>query len=178
MLGEVIPINELPANHKAVEYLTERGFDTNELGTVWDVGYVHSALDIFHKMQGRIFVPIFMMGGRVCWKGRYVGDDFKKHGAPKYFNLTGFRKSKTLYNYDHGIKRNHVVVEGVADVWAYGDGAVASFDKTIAPAQEELLSTWAKRKGLLVLILDPRPGRPRRRILRGLKPSTMPFCSG
>jgi hypothetical protein len=154
--GDVQRLMALSRKHPAVRYLTDRGYDVEELTTVWDVGVVVDALPAFKAMQGRVFIPVFLRGERVGWQGRWPADDWKQHGVQKYYNLTGFRKSKVLYNHDAAsLSRHVVVVEGVSDVWAVGPSGVALLGKSVSPAQEELLGAWAKRGALLVLMLDP-----------------------
>ncbi len=156
MPGEVIPLADLPATHGAVRYLASRGYDPRELGDVYGVGVCVRAFGLYPAMSGRIFIPVFYKGERVGWQGRWPADDWKKRNAQKYYNLTGFKKSRVLYGYDNAAPLPYVIVtEGCSDVWSVGPGGVALLGKTVSPWQKELLRHWANKDGLLVVMLDP-----------------------
>jgi hypothetical protein len=153
--GIIIPLTDLPVTHKAVQYVTGRGFDPALLSRNYGVGLCHRAA-LYPAMDGRLYIPIFMNGKLAGWQGRWVGDDWKAWDAPKFYNLLGFKKSRVLYGYDRAKDaRCVVVVEGVSDAWAVGDGAVALLGKTVSQTQRDLLKHWADREGLLALMLDP-----------------------
>jgi hypothetical protein len=153
--GEVVPVDELPPDHHAARYLRDRGFDLRELSTTWDVGYCLSTTGAHRHAAQRIFVPYMFRGDRVGWQCRWPGENYKVLGAEKYYNLKGFRKSRVLYGHDAAQEFPYVIiVEGVTDAWAVGDGAVALCGKTISESQYELLAAWAESGSLCVLLLD------------------------
>jgi hypothetical protein len=151
--GEVVLIDRMPADHHAVRYLRDRGFDLAELARSWGVGFCLTAAG--RGAAQRIFVPFMYKGQRVGWQGRWPGDNYKALEIDKYYTLKGFRKSRVLYGFDRAQRVPYViVVEGVTDAWAVGDGAVALAGKTISEPQHDLLATWAQADGLCVLMLD------------------------
>jgi hypothetical protein len=153
--GDITPLAELPVTHKAVRYVVDRGFDPVVLSRDYGVGLCVRS-DFYAAMGGRLYIPVYKDGKLVGWQGRWVGDDWKLWGAQKYYNLTGFKKSRVLYGYDRARDaRCVVVVEGVSDVWAVGAGAVALLGKTMSQPQRDLLKHWADKQGLLALMLDP-----------------------
>jgi hypothetical protein len=154
--GEIIPLADLPAEHPAVKYLAARGFAARELTDTWGVGVCVHAFGAYASMAQRIYIPVRLRDELVGWQGRWPGDDWKKLGVQKYYNLPRFKKSRVLYNYDRAAERRVLVVcEGVTDVWAVGTPAVALLGKTVSATQTEFLREWAERtEGLLVLMLD------------------------
>jgi hypothetical protein len=153
--GEVIPVDELPPDHHAARYLRDRGFDLRELASTWDVGFCVTGTGMHSRAAQRIFVPFLFKGDRVGWQCRWPGENYKAIGAEKYYFPKGFRKSRVLYGHDAALFFPYViVVEGVTDAWAVGDGAVALAGKTISESQYDLLSAWAEADGLAVLMLD------------------------
>jgi hypothetical protein len=157
MPGECSRVDELEKTHPAVAYLEDRGFDVRELGETWDVTYCKRAEGIYANAGRRIVVPIRFLDLRVGWQARYVGElDWKAAGVTKYYTMAHFKTGQALYNHDlAALHRIVVVCEGVADVWAVGEPGVALFGKRISHRQQELLTAWAAKKGLIVLLLDP-----------------------
>lgn len=160
--GRVLPVSQLAPTHAVSRYLRGRWLDPIELGRDWGVSLCVQANTSFsdsisRMILGRIIIPIEMEGEPVGWQGRYPADvDWKDVGMPKYLSLPGWKKSRTLYNYDKAARGKLVVVcEGVTDVWRVGAEAVALFGKTIAQYQlEKIIETWG-RDGLCVMMLDP-----------------------
>jgi hypothetical protein len=153
--ADLIALTELPADHRAAEYLTGRGFDLAELGRLWGVAYCVEPC-AYHAMLCRLYIPIRMGGLLVGWQGRYAGDrDWGACGVPKYYNAPGLRKGQLLYNYDRAMAQPFVVVvEGVTDVWRLGPPAVALFGKSASPEQARLLAAGWHGKPVVIL-LDP-----------------------
>jgi hypothetical protein len=155
--GEVVPLDALPADHKAVRYLREeRGFDPAVLAREWGVGVVTRAVPPYLAAAGRIYAPVRKGRMAIGWQCRWPGDDYKRHDAPKYFTCPGFPTGRNLYGLDEAKGSPCVVlVEGVADAWAYGPGALGLFGKEVSAAKRELLKPFAAAGALCVLALDP-----------------------
>jgi hypothetical protein len=151
--GDVLPIDELPSYHPAVEYLTRRGFpDMQELASLFGIGVcVNPRLDKHRIMHGRIYIPVYFNRQLVGWQGRYVGDS---KISVKYYN--GLRKSQALYNYDLAATQPvAVVVEGVPSVWRIGAAGVCIFGKTLSAWQcNTIATTWADKPVFVVLDHD------------------------
>lgn len=141
--GIMIPLLDLPRDHKAVQYLVQRRYDIRELSTKWEVGYAETmpARREGAMAQDRIIIPVRQKGVLVGWQARFVGDlDWHLAGIPKY--LTYFPKSMALYGLDEALRDDAeiiVLVEGVTDVWRYGSGAVCGFGKKFSPDQIRLI---------------------------------------
>lgn len=153
--GEVVALSDLPLTHPAIDYLRSRRVNLKELDRDFDVR-VCTKCEKYRHCVGRIITPVFFDDMLVGWQARYVGDDWAKRNAPKYFTMPGMPKRLILYNFDQARKSRVLVVhEGVTDVWATGKRATAVFGKTITVGQERLLSQWwSTTKGLLVFMLD------------------------
>jgi hypothetical protein len=157
--GEIVYLDDLPARHPAVAYMTHRGYDPVKLGIKYEVGVCTRSMD-YPQARGRIIIPIIMDETLVGWQGRYIGDlDWKEANVRKYYNLPGMKRRKLLYNWDR-FRRSRilVLVEGVTGVWAVGDAGAALLGKTISAPQKVLihhLLTHDDRPRLLVLMLDP-----------------------
>jgi len=160
--GRVLSVAQLAPTHAVSRYLRGRWLDPVELGETWGVSLCVQPSGVFSEsaqrlINGRIIIPIEMGGEPVGWQGRVAADlNWKEVGVPKYFSLPGWKKSRTLYNYDRAAKGRLVVVcEGVTDVWRIGTEAVALFGKTISQFQQEKITeTWG-RDGVCVMMLDP-----------------------
>lgn len=152
--GVTLPLDQLPANHPAVEYAQSRGFDVQEAAEAWGASYCLEAYAPFELATHRLILPVWFHGQMVGWQARALGDGY----GPKYYTMPGLKKSKLLYNYDRAVESRIVVlVEGALDAWKVGLPAVAMFGKTLARDQKAvLLGGWPRtRDPLLVVMLDP-----------------------
>jgi len=149
--GLVLGVTELPETHPAVRYLTGRGFSLDTLRH-YRVGYCVEASRDFPQIQGRIVIPFWFEGEYVGWQARALPGDAS--GAPKYYTCPGMPKSRLLYNLDNARRCREylVIVEGVTDVWAVGDCAVALLGKTMGPLQKALIQRHWPRKPVFVLL--------------------------
>lgn len=148
--GTVQPLDHLPPDHRACDYLRARGYDPIRLSRA--LGYCVQNLPRYPSARDRIIIPIYMRGELVGWQGRLCYDTDNKYVA-KYYSQPGMRKSAMLYNFDNAKKYPFVVVcEGPTDVWSFGPEAVALFGKTASAAQRLLISSqW---KSGIVILLD------------------------
>lgn len=152
--GQVIRLDELSYDHMACQYLLARGFDPVRLAREYGVVFCVDADAMYPAASQRIIVPIYMHGKLVGWQGRWPADlDWKSQGIPKYYGLPHMPKRLMLYNYDNAKAFDVcIVVEGVTDVWATGDPAVALLGNRIHPMQRKLLLEFT---GGIVIMLDP-----------------------
>lgn len=155
--GQISLLTDLPDDHPAVEYLRERGHDTNELADTYGVGYCWSVDRHIDKwLVDRIYTPIYMRNVLVGWQGRIVGPWKKGMRQPKYFTMPGMPKRLALYNYDQAVKMRHpILVEGVTDVWRMGPSAMALLGHTFSgPQLSALAICWGSKGGVLTLMLE------------------------
>lgn len=151
--GDILPIETLSPSHYAVRYLTERGYDIQELAKLWQVGVCTDARD--RNLIGRIYMPIYQDDQLVGWQARWPADiDWKANGLPKYYNLPSMPRRLMLYNYDLAKESQVVVIcEGVTDVWRVGVAGVALLGKTMSPQQTDLVvKTWGEH--VIIICLD------------------------
>ena len=167
--GRVIPLNELHPNHPVVLYLAGRGYDVQELTTVWGLGFCVASH--FRMMRRRVYIPIFRDGVLVGWQGRWPAEvDRRIQDVPKYYTMPGLRKNHLLYNYDVARQQPLVVIcEGCSDIWRVGPAGVALLGKTASREQLSLLvSGWAGKPG--IVLLDADAGFEARELFDRLRP--------
>lgn len=158
--GEVLPIQDLPAGHPAVEYMVgERGYPMEVLShyavgyCTWaDPGWDPSQPNRVRLAQGRVIIPIYDSGMLVGWQARYIGNPPSKT-IPKYFTSPGIKRGQLLYNRERVIDKPFVVVvEGTTSAWRIGDYAVAMLGLPITLRQRQLLYVhWARRPVIFLL---------------------------
>lgn len=156
-LAEPVPVNQLPADHLAVQFLRKDhllDLDRyhNENGVVWCPS--HLGVTIFNRpfisSAERLLFPVTFSGKLVGWQMRAIpGTTFGDNPACiKYCQL--YDKGKYLYNYDIARKSPVVVVvEGVKKALKFHN-AVATLGKSITPHQVQLLRAWKR----VVILLD------------------------
>jgi len=145
----------------AVKYCRKRGFDIEELETVWQVqatgpGSIIRVGDKPIDYSYRLIIPIYRDGVLVSYQGRdWTGraGDKKYLACPK--ELESLHHKDTLYGIDLCKDTvTGVLVEGVTDAWAVGPGAVACFGVKYREPQVRIL---AKRFREVTVLFDPDP---------------------
>lgn len=148
-------ILELPNNiqsltSSAKRYLKHRKFDPELLEVFWDL----RSTGIIGKLRHRIFIPIYLEGQMVSWQCRDItGKSSLKYLAQDYSKEIISNKD-TLYGIDQALGKACIIVEGVADVWRLGPGAVATFGIKYRPSQVKLLLDYFKE---FHIFFDPDP---------------------
>jgi len=88
----------------------------------------------------RIIIPVYYKG-ELC---TLVGRDVTGKAEEKYLNypnhLSTTNIKSLLYNIDNAKKKKLIIVEGPADVWRLGDGAVATFGIKWTTQQVKLIA--------------------------------------
>jgi DNA primase len=150
-----------PEALRARQYLIGRGFDPDELATIWGLSYCPVSTSPAPAFQDRIVIPItkvppFGMGdpteeSLVGWQARVITEGVE----PKYLFATGTKKSHVLYGLPSARKCEGpvILVEGPTDVWRFGSNAVAFFGKSVSAAQLLLLLSNFRGRPL-VFIFD------------------------
>jgi len=150
----------LPGWDRSRDYLTERGYDVDEL---LKAGLLVERDDggTYDRFRERLMIPIRDARGRVIGFGARTLDP---DGVPKYINSPKtplFDKSRTLFGLDlarRAIRREDrvVIVEGYMDVMqahqAGYQNVVAQMGTALTEAQLRQLQRYTKR---MVLALDP-----------------------
>lgn len=154
--GVLWPMHKLARkspNHHAVAYLEDRLIDPSYVGRRYGVSYCVSSDDF--RVVGRIVAPAYVKQKLVGWQARFVGDPPSK-SIPKWLTATHFRVGSMLYDGDHGLAcQTKIVVEGPADVWGFGTGALGAFRNGMTQQQREMLANSFEPGDVVVVMLDP-----------------------
>lgn len=122
-----------------LDYLRGRGFqDPEQLARTWELEGIGR---LGGTLSWRIYIPIVHRDHRVSWTTRAVGDAVP--ASQRYLSARPEEESKNhkevLYGLDF-VLHSTIVVEGPADAWRIGPGAVATLGTGYSPAQVRLLS--------------------------------------
>lgn len=154
--GRIVPLDQLPRDHAAVEYLECRYFDVGHLSRHYGVGYV--AYSTHFLAENRIYIPVHFEGRVVGWQCRLVGESDKTETGkkpPKYYTMPNMPRRLVLYNYDRArLWKTLVVVEGPTDVWSFGPMAVGLLGSQLTSEQISLLKKLPADRSI-VYIPDP-----------------------
>lgn len=127
-----------PIEERHRRYLRSRGF-TDELVSKLIERFDLRGTERFGEYRNRISIPIYFNGNIVSWQTRSIVD-----ATPKYItcpsNMSKVPAKDILYNIDSCYNRRAIIMEGVGDVWKFGDGACATFGTAFTPAQVTLVS--------------------------------------
>lgn len=121
------------------KYLKSRGFDPDELMSVWGV----QGIGLAHKLAWRIFIPITEGGKTLSWttrsiaatEPRYLSASAKQEAVPKAELVLGADKCR------HAI----AVVEGPLDAFRLGPGAGATMGVGYSQAQVAKIAQFPVR---------------------------------
>ncbi len=191
-----VRVDALPPGHPTACYLAARGFDVEELSREWNVHFLGEPTGWRSCPGGRILVPVHapepdLRGGPpreayVGYQARIVpGVRPSSHPEAKYLTATGLRVGSLFYGLAQAARAAGpvVVMEGVADAWAYGPGALGAFGKAISPRKAELLARFMPGRDVVVLldadaaadadaaVATLRCALPGRRVVRGALPA-------
>lgn len=152
--GTMAYLHDLPLSHPACAYLLNRGFDPVELSKQYRWMFCYES-PIYH-LVGRIFIPIFHEeDGQMMFVG-YQSRAIPGCSAseePKYYFMSGFKKSRFLYNLHEARKHDIVVItEGVTDAVRVGPSAVCLWGKSMSEAQIDLLIKHCSHAKVAVML--------------------------
>jgi DNA primase len=144
-------------------YLSSRGFNPEAIEAKYGVKESGPLGDY----KFRLIIPIYFKKELVSFTSR----DYTGKGEPKYkaqpVDEAMIPANDCLYNIDT-VKDDLLIVEGPADVWRMGDGAVALFGLSCSVSQQEMLFRWwmhvlkvkkRRHKKRVVMLLDPKTKR-------------------
>jgi len=138
---DVGPMREI---HKS--YLKSRGFDPDELESVWGLKGFYGG-----PWGWRIFIPFYHDNKLVTYQGRAVTKNNLRYRT-LIDNLSVKTPKETLYGIDK-IRDCAIIVEGVADVWRIGPGAVALCGMRATDEQVQMIRNISRR----YIMLDNEP---------------------
>lgn len=140
---------QFPRMH--LEYLAGRGFNPGRLIEDFDLWAVGPA----GFFRWRVVAPI-KIGGKIV---SFVGRDVTGRSESKYLIESTDRallpRRQLVYNLDRVPNDSCLIVEGPADVWRIGDGAVALLGTKFSPEQAWLLFDRGIRQ--CSVMFDPEP---------------------
>lgn len=146
-----------PLSGPGGHYLSSRGFDSKAIEAKYGVKESGPVGDY----KFRLIIPVYFNKKLVSFTSR----DYTGKGEPKYkeqpVDEAMIPVKDCLYNIDT-VKDKLLIVEGPADVWRMGDGAVSLFGIHCSEKQQEILFRWwihilrPPRKKKVVLLLDPK----------------------
>ena len=153
-----IPINELPVDHPAVQFLHKDFlYDLddywNYYGIMWvpaDQGKVFKSTPPYTTSAERIVFPVYFQQKLVGWQMRSIPGTFygDRKDVIRYYHL--FDKGSYVYNYDRAKQYDEViVVEGVKKALKFPNG-VATWGAGVSPRQLEIIQEWPR----IVMMLD------------------------
>ena len=135
------PLGCGPMNQAHKTYLSKRNFDPLVLEEKWNL----KGTGPIGPYKFRVIAPIMFNGVFVSYQGR----DITNRSQNKYKACRAEEESKPhqdcLYGLEHVRGASVAIVEGIADVWRLGYGAVACFGIEFTKQQILLLSRFEKR---------------------------------
>ena len=157
------PSGELKLSKGQEKYLIERNYDPEELQSIWKITGTgpHSFLD---KGDGektnysyRILAPIFWDGKVVSFQTRNtlpggLSNKTKYMACPKEREL--IEHQTILYGDSTKWKSRGICVEGITDVWRFGEFSFGVFGIDYTPQQLRVIS---KRFDSVAVVFDPDP---------------------
>jgi DNA primase len=111
------------------KYLQGRGFDPDRIARLWGV----QGIGIAARYSWSLFIPIQYRGETVSWTTRSIGDKGKRYSNAPVAE-EAIPAKELLYGNDLA-RQCIIIVEGPADAWAIGPGAVATMGLNYTPAQ-------------------------------------------
>lgn len=130
-------IGPMSAAHK--DYLLDRGINPKQVERLWNV----QGIGVAATLKWRLFIPITLNGEEVSWTTRSLSNKRTRYISAKPEQETVHLKD-TLYGIDLA-RTSIVVVEGPADVWKIGPGAVATFGLNVTSSQLDIIRRFPLR---------------------------------
>lgn len=130
----VIPM--LPIHKK---YLKGRGFNPEELASIWGIKGIGAAI----KLAWRIYIPIILNGKQISWTTRKLSNEGQRyHGAKSHEEA--FPAKQILFGSDY-VGHSILVHEGPFDVFRIGPGAVGTLGIDFTKSQAKRIAKYPTR---------------------------------
>lgn len=131
-------VHDWDLDHTARQYLASRGFDPDQLKNLWGLRSIGL---LGGRLSWRIFIPVHLNGRIVSWTTRKTNNT-----EPRYVSAANSDSAvpieQALYGIDY-VRGSCIVVEGPADAWRIGPGAVALLGLRVHNAQLNQLARLA-----------------------------------
>ena len=131
---------------KYQDYLTNRGFDWRYLRDKYSLLSTKTPTS---KWKFRIVAPVYEDGELVSYIGRDITDKQSLRYKVLDDDLAVVPRRELIYGIDNLTKDTCVVLEGISDVWRFGDNAIGLL--SIAFSKEQILKL--KRKGVKKFVI-------------------------
>lgn len=145
-----------------IEYLRGRGLNPTSVQRIWGVRGIGNAVEL----GWRLFVPINYGDEPVSWTTRALGDTTPRYVSAKP-EQEKISQREILYGGDF-VSHAAIVVEGPADCWAIGPGAVGLLGIGFSVSQVLKLSRIPQR--LICFDAEPAAQRRARQLAEQLAP--------
>lgn len=151
--GTYMRLGDLTARHPARAYMEARGFDVVHLDTL---GWQYCSDSAEKMVARRIVIPLlyeYADGIHAAGCQSRAIPDLSVAPSPKYWTMTGTKKSRIVYNL--AVARHApalVVTEGVMDAARVGACGVSLFGKTASSTQIGLLRRYCAGKDVVVML--------------------------
>ena len=147
----LLPPNK-PLTRRHRDYLECRGFNAPELERLWDLRGI-----VYHpRLAWRVLIPVQHRGKIVSWTTRATGEN-----ARRYISANAREEAVPIKHCLYGdsyVRHAAVVVEGPADAWRVGPGAVALLGTAYTRFQVAQLARYPTR----VICFDGEPEAQRK----------------
>lgn len=137
----VVPQGVKPMSKPHKNYLKKRGFDPEEISTLWGVMGIGM---VTHHLKWRLFIPITKENKIVSWTTRSISDEVK----PKYLTALSTQESTNIKEVLYGADRaSHTISvhEGPLDAWAVGPGGTATCGTSYSKQQICIIGSFPVR---------------------------------
>jgi hypothetical protein len=131
-------VGRLLGPHK--EYLRSRGFDPKPLEKIWGL----QGIGMSGWLKWRIFIPVYQHGKIVTWTSRTITPDKEPRYVSAKHSESSIPIENCLYGADH-CRTAAIIVEGPADAWRIGPGAIALCGQQTTPSRLAMLSRYPSR---------------------------------
>lgn len=121
-------VEEMSRRHR--RYLSERGFDPDEISERWGV----RGIGLCSRLKWRLFIPIHRDSEVVSWTTRSLSNSHDRRYVSASPSEEAVPHKSLLYGEQlcgHAI----IICEGPTDVWRIGPGAVCTFGTSFTTAQ-------------------------------------------
>lgn len=137
--GQLVLPPHGPLLHRHRDYLTGRGFNVPELERLWDL----KGIAYHPRLAWRVLIPIRRRGKTTSWTTRATVDQGRRYVAAGA-EEEAWPAKQTLYGAEYA-RHGVVIVEGPADAWRVGPGAVALLGVSYTRAQVTQLAAFPVR---------------------------------
>lgn len=141
----VLPSGCSDMTEKHKKYLLKRNYDPDKLEKLWGL----KGTGAVGRYKHRIIAPIYFNGKLVSYQGRDITNksELKYKACSKEEEVV--EHQTIVYGLDYVKGDSCIIVEGIADVWRLGYGAVCCFGTSFTLSQVNLIAERMKKVYIL-----------------------------